>query len=268
MKALVTLTDFSAQQKMATVRLELVPSAEMMGEKGIGLDTDIEVEVSPAEASGPLAFSKGQPLHASVIRLPVTGSMESWPLDRYLLQDLSVVVCAPTCGEATTIISADLKVAGGASGWDMASQFGDGDFPVHAVTLRRTPGVIVFAIVVVAVLVLNTILVLWVAVLMNLQRRKYEASLTGWMAAMLFATVPIRSFFPGSPPIGSWIDFTVVLWAVVGLSIGLGLYIHAWSVHTREMSAPVPASPGDPPMTTEPAADGRRAQARVDAPTR
>ena len=46
---------------------------------------------------------------------------------------------------------------------------------------------------------------------------------------MLFATIPLRTFLPGSPPIGSWIDFTVVLWVVVGLIVGLAIYVAAWA---------------------------------------
>jgi hypothetical protein len=49
------------------------------------------------------------------------------------------------------------------------------------------------------------------------------------MGAMLFATIPLRTFLPGSPPIGSWIDYTVVLWVVVGLIVGLAIYVAAWA---------------------------------------
>jgi hypothetical protein len=30
------------------------------------------------------------------------------------------------------------------------------------------------------------------------------------------------------PPIGSWVDYTVVLWVVIGLATALGLYVVAW----------------------------------------
>jgi Domain of unknown function (DUF4436) len=55
---------------------------------------------------------------------------------------------------------------------------------------------------------------------------------------MLFATVPLRTFLPGSPPIGSWIDFTIVLWVIVALVTGLGLYVTAWSREGRRTRAP------------------------------
>ena len=58
--------------------------------------------------------------------------------------------------------------------------------------------------------------------------RKVEATLMSWMAAMLFATIPLRTFLPGSPPIGSWVDYLVVLWVVAGLVLGLVIYVLAW----------------------------------------
>jgi hypothetical protein len=45
---------------------------------------------------------------------------------------------------------------------------------------------------------------------------------------MLFATIPLRTFLPGSPPIGSWVDYLVVLWVVAGLVLGLVIYVLAW----------------------------------------
>jgi hypothetical protein len=45
---------------------------------------------------------------------------------------------------------------------------------------------------------------------------------------MLFATVPLRTFLPGSQPIGSWIDYLVVLWVVAGLICGMVIYVSAW----------------------------------------
>ena len=55
----------------------------------------------------------------------------------------------------------------------------------------------------------------------------------GWIAALLFATVPIRNFFPGSPPPGSWVDVLVVLWVIVALTVGLLIGVAAFIKHPR-----------------------------------
>jgi len=63
--------------------------------------------------------------------------------------------------------------------------------------------------------------------------RLFEAGFLGWIAAMLFATIPIRNFFPGSPPPGSWVDVLVTLWVVVALTAALVLGLAAFVKHPR-----------------------------------
>ena len=55
-----------------------------------------------------------------------------------------------------------------------------------------------------------------------------------WYAAMLFAVVPLRNALPDSPPIGFWIDVTVVLWVIVVLVASMTLYIYCWWRHVRQ----------------------------------
>jgi hypothetical protein len=57
--------------------------------------------------------------------------------------------------------------------------------------------------------------------------------MTTWYAAMLFAVMPLRNALPDSPPFGSWIDVTIVLWVVVVLVISMVIYISCWWRHLR-----------------------------------
>ena len=69
--------------------------------------------------------------------------------------------------------------------------------------------------------------------------------MTTWYAAMLFAVVPLRNAMPDSPPIGFWIDVSVVLWVIVVLVFSMGLYISCWWRHLRP-------EVDDPPKVEEP----------------
>jgi hypothetical protein len=60
------------------------------------------------------------------------------------------------------------------------------------------------------------------------RQRAVQPTLMSWMAAMLFATLPLRGFLPGSPPPGSWIDAILVLCVIVGLVGALVMYATAW----------------------------------------
>jgi len=49
-----------------------------------------------------------------------------------------------------------------------------------------------------------------------------------WYAATLFAIVPLRNFFPGSPPPRSWVDQAIVLWVLIALVSAMALFVVAW----------------------------------------
>ncbi|MBN9179518.1 MAG: DUF4436 family protein, partial [Microbacterium sp.] len=109
------------------------------------------------------------------------------------------------------------------------------------ITAHRSGATIAFGIVLLALMVAMPVLVLIVAVTVLRGRRKVEASFMSWMGAMLFATIPLRTFLPGSPPIGSWVDFTVVLWVIGALIVGLAIYVAAWLRWSGPGPAPSPA---------------------------
>ncbi len=120
-------------------------------------------------------------------------------------------------------------------------------------TLHRTVGIIGFGLLLVLVMVVLAVLGLAVAINAFRGRRKMEPSFLSWIAAMLFATIPIRNFLPGNPPPGSWVDIAVVLWVIVALGAALAFGVVAWSRGTapptsrRRVRSGPPSSPPAPP---------------------
>ena len=108
-------------------------------------------------------------------------------------------------------------------GWHVSAEEADPDAPdaalgrVYEVQMRRSLGVVLFGIAIVLVLVALPFLALWVVINVYRGRRKFEPAFLSWIAAMLFATIPIRNFLPGSPPAGSWVDVAVVIWVIIAL---------------------------------------------------
>ena len=96
------------------------------------------------------------------------------------------------------------------------------------IAVTRSGSTIAFGIVLLSLMVILPVLVLTVAIVVLRGRRKVEVTVMGWIGAMLFATIPLRNFLPGSPPIGSWIDYLIVLWVLAGLVGGLVLFVIAW----------------------------------------
>jgi hypothetical protein len=186
--------------------------------------------------------------------------VENWPFDRY---DANIVVLAYTTVDGVkTTLPTFVEWKGSLSGWNFQVQENDertaavtdadgatDALPTIDIGASRSGSTLAFGFLLLALLVVMPTLVLFVAIRAYTGHRKVEATLTSWMGAMLFATIPLRGFLPGSPPIGSWIDFLVVLWVIVGLIAGLTIYVLAWNrwgtpdpKFTRK--AP-PAAPGD-----------------------
>lgn len=171
------------------------------------------------------------------VSLMTDGYVELWPFDRYSV--VTTIVSAYGTGDDLTPITPYLTAKGGVPGWDieahdemLGATISVGgtsqEVPSVVITASRSGATVVFGIVILVLMVVLPVLSLIVAILAYRGRRKVEATLTSWMAAMLFATIPLRTFLPGSPPIGSWIDYLIVLWVVVGLVLGLVIYVAAW----------------------------------------
>jgi hypothetical protein len=224
--------------------------------RGFGPVADPDSELSTADLTLYVTGNDGThtfSLPAGEIPSPLTvrfvseGDVERWPFDQHT---------------ATTTIAVTKKVAAGIEpvlvqlcgqphvpGWVFAStQRDDADELVIngtsaeqlQLTAHRSSATIVFGLVILTLMIVLPAFALVVAILAFRGRRKVEATLTSWFAAMLFATIPLRNFLPGSPPIGSWVDYLVVLWVLVGLVAALVIYVLAWLKWT-------PAPDGPPP---------------------
>lgn len=121
-------------------------------------------------------------------------------------------------------------------GWDVdVTDFSTTDAPPgsRGLDLRRTLSTAAFGVVILAVLIAQAALSLFVAVQTLRDRRKFQPPMTTWYAAMLFAVMPLRNAIPDPPPFGAWIDITVVLWVIVVLVVSMTIYIFCWWRHLR-----------------------------------
>ena len=189
------------------------------------LRAPIEVVISPSLGSAAIVIPAGTPVRTVTARLPLFGFVEQWPFDRYRVNALTVTACSSGCAGGTPLpvrsaASSDLP------GWQIHADSSAGQ--LTSLEFTRSVPVLVFGFVVVLVLVLNAALALTVAHWTNRGRIPPQPALLGWYAALLFATVPLRSFFPGSPPIGSLVDYAIVLWVIVAISASLMVYLRSW----------------------------------------
>lgn len=190
-----------------------------------------------SDTDGPRSFTIAQDEIPSPqsLNLITDGYVERWPFDSHSV-DVAILSLQGE-GEDMTAIPTLLCGSAHVPGWTFSSEevagtdeiVVDGE-PVTQirVTATRSGATVAFGIVILGLMAVLPILGLTVAIVAYRGIRKVEATLMSWMAAMLFATIPLRTFLPGSPPIGSWVDYLVVLWVVAGLVLGLVIYVLAW----------------------------------------
>lgn len=219
------------------VRFDLASSGPLATDSPLTLAENLSVAVTETDGPRVIEFPADTLTSPVTVRLITDGFVELWPFDSYTVAT-TIVAAHEVDGELKTLptnvvsfdqvpgwtisaakqnLGAIVMVNGKAEAW-----------PSVVLTATRSPSTVAFGVVLLSLLIAMPILVLVVAITVYRGRRKVEASFMSWMGAMLFATIPLRGFLPGSPPIGSWIDFLVVLWVIVGLIAGLAIYVAAW----------------------------------------
>ena len=173
-------------------------------------------------------------------RVSFDGDIQDWPFDSYTSQ----LFASAWVGTGADFRYVDTAVyfQGSVQGWHLA--VGDADPTAGAllsVQVERSIAIMLFGLSLVAVLIMLPITSWIVGLKLFRENRLFEAGFLGWIAAMLFATIPIRNFFPGSPPPGSWVDVLVTLWVVVALTVALVIGMAAFIRHRRP--GPSPSTP-------------------------
>ncbi|WP_382303847.1 DUF4436 family protein [Herbiconiux sp. UC225_62] len=242
------------------MEVEVTPRDDMMTPDSPTINQDLSVIITPVAGEQTIEIAKGTIPATTSVSIVSSGEVERWPLDRYKTPVLVVVAFTQVDGVATPVRT-QVVFEGGIPGWrlsavqnftyDAGTIEEDGvsePVPVVSLEASRSGSTLAFGVLLLGLMVVLPVLVLFVAITAFRGIRKVEATLMSWMGAMLFATIPLRTFLPGSPPIGSWIDFLIVLWVIVGLITGLTIYVAAW------MRWGTPAAPRTPPDPAAPSA--------------
>jgi Domain of unknown function (DUF4436) len=190
-----------------------------------------------SDTDGPRSFTIAQDEIPSPqsLNFITDGYIERWPFDSHSV-DVAIVSLQ---GEGDDLTAIPTLLCGSAHvpGWTFTSEevpgtdelVVDGEQVTQVrITATRSVATVAFGMVILGLMAVLPVLGLTVAIVAYRGIRKVEATLMSWMAAMLFATIPLRTFLPGSPPVGSWVDYLVVLWVVAGLVLGMVTYVLAW----------------------------------------
>lgn len=204
--------------------VSLYAGRDLLDERG-DLKKALTVDVSPLVSSTDLIFDAGTRPGTVPVSLYADGDIRFWPFDSYVTDSVTVKVYGPNDTEVATQVA----VTDSLIGWDIgADDSAAADGQSFAIDASRTAGSLTIDIALCVMLVVLPICTLFVSIQTVRRRKAFQPPMVTWFAVMLFAVLPLRNIFPGNPPFGSWVDYTVVLWVLIGLVTSLALYVVAW----------------------------------------
>lgn len=229
----VQLGEMTAQTSRLHADVTVMPGSDLLNDDDLTPAVDIDVVVAPTAGAQQLTFPAGQVPATVPVEVLLDGEIQNWPLDRYT--GTFVVQAFRGVGASRETLPLQVDVGGQVVGWKVGVEpTSDAEVAALAgvqifeISTARSGGTLAFGLIMLVVLMTMPVLALFVAYQVLRGRRRPDSTFTGWIAAMLFATVPLRGFLPGSPPPGSWIDMTVVLWVIVALVLALVIYVASW----------------------------------------
>jgi Domain of unknown function (DUF4436) len=228
----VDVEDMQSDNSLLVANNTVSPGPQLVDPVTHNLKEDLSLVVTSTVSASKRTWSKGTVPDVFRVSLTLTGDVADWPFDRYHSGPITIDLLS---GAAQEPVSATVVMVDRLLGWkiDVAHVNKTDALGPYRVDLYRSPSTVSFGVVILGVLIALAGVALFVAVQTARDRRKFQPPMTTWYAAMLFAVMPLRNALPDSPPFGSWIDVTIVLWVVVVLVISMVVYISCWWRHLR-----------------------------------
>jgi hypothetical protein len=229
--ATINIEDLQSNNSVLAVNLAFNAASSLLDPTTHHLKDDLSLRVRSSALPSRHTWTKGMLPGLVAVPLTIAGQIERWPFDEYHSGPVEVeIFYGPDTERAPDHVP--VTFVNHLSGWEVKTTRSHPDAP-YRLHLARSISTAAFAFVILGVLITIATLALVVAVQTARDKRPFQPPMTTWYAAMLFAVVPLRNALPGSPPFGSWVDITVVIWVLVALAISTILYITAWWRHLK-----------------------------------
>ena len=240
---ILDLVSIKPAQHELTMRIELVPRGSYRNESDDTVAIPLRLTTkSVVEGSVVTDIPAGQAIGNDYkLIFPIDGDPQKYPVDRYEYSYEQshrprVFVPAPllkierTDGNLIRPVPVGLwrdpkGLEGWTENWDLST---DGPVVKLRLIMDRSGGSLAFVFIVLTLLVIIANLAILVAWSGYTARRPVETGFAGWLTALLFALIPLRTNLPGAPPIGAWIDAMVFYWIEIAVLASLVTYIAAW----------------------------------------
>lgn len=204
-----TVQKVDALTREVTLRVLVVPRGRFGEDDGFAPAADLTL-LNSSSLRSDQTFPAHQRIAATDLPVPLTGGpVTDYPFDDYTSR---IQFAALSGGRQVPVLltldKADSLFTLAVNGADGADGLGSLD-----VRFGRATGVLVFALFMMFAMWAIAVAVLLSAWRLIAGRRGLVWPAFGFMAASLFALAAFRNTAPGSPPVGSLLDYTAFLWA-------------------------------------------------------
>ena len=219
-----SIEDIDPGEQRVTGTVQIFPSSDLVNPDGT-LAESIGILVTPSISRTTIVFTVGEIPAPQEVILPATGTVQEYPLDSYGLGTFITPFIVDS-GADPNYLPVEASTYVDLAGWVGVAppdpmpmvQAGVGDWigkDVLDTTLQRAPSTMMLSVLLLLLLVSLATVAVLVTLAIARGRLRAEFGPASWLTAMLFAVLPVRGFFPGSPPIGSWMDILIVFWVIL-----------------------------------------------------
>jgi hypothetical protein len=205
----------------ATLRLTFTsPSGALLDDDG-RLTRDVRASIATSDGPVEFVFASGTVFGRADVEIGMDGEVANYPFDAHdALVGISIESFETNSNDEKVSTGDEpfgLTASGGVNGWNTSVTLPTtkSKGALFAVNFDRAFSNQLFAIVLIALGTVLSILALIVAVRIFTGRQRLETVLLAWTASLLFALPLLRSFLPNSPPIGAAIDIYIYLWVII-----------------------------------------------------
>ncbi|MFJ3901663.1 DUF4436 domain-containing protein [Streptomyces sp. NPDC090025] len=226
-----------------TLRILVTPRGALAEAGGLSPTGDLTLLTSPA-VRGDLSFPAHRRISSVDVPVALTGGpITDYPFDSYATEpEFSALLGGEPVPVRMTLVNRDALFS---LAVDASEERGAA---VFAMELPRSGSVLVFAVFMMVAMWALTVAVLLGAWFLVRRRTGLTWPALGWMAATLFALVAFRNAAPGTPPIGSLLDYLAFFWAETLIAFCVVVVV------VRAVRAEGPPPPPPPPQEPPPGA--------------
>lgn len=223
------------------MRLQFEPQSGLLDRDDVLIQA-VTVYTNSTSGRTEVTFKKGESMQPLDVIMALEGESYQYPWDYYqgtLWVCLAARKDGGSASSAWNAVPFTLALKPVVSGFQIGARDvkqKDRGFSQISVTfdVKRAPSATGFAIFIMILIGLLTIVDFFAGFALIVGRRKIPPNILGWLGAMLFAMLPLRNAMPGAPPIGCLADYIAFFWAEAITAITLIAVVVTWVLRQKD----------------------------------